>query len=84
MNLILHLSADLEAKLREQAQAARKAPEDLALEALEEKFADEAASSAMLPPDVWLAEFRAFTAASPRGNVNADISRESIYEGRGE
>ena len=84
MNLTLHLPPELEAKLCEQAKAKGKPPEELVLEALEEKLMAEREVGSTLPPDAWLREFRAFTASFPRGNVNADLSRESIYEGRGE
>jgi hypothetical protein len=84
MNLTLHLSPELEAKLCEQAKVTGKPLEELALEALQEKLIAEAEALSGLPPEAWLREFRAFTAASPKGNVNADLSRESIYEGRGE
>jgi hypothetical protein len=84
MNLTLHLSPDVETKLREQAAALGKPLEDVALEALKEKLASEPEPGAVMPLELWLREFRAFTAESPRGNVNADVSRDSIYEGRGE
>jgi predicted transcriptional regulator len=83
MNLTLHLPAELEARLRQEARAAGKAPEDLAVEALEEKLSCEP-STAEIPLDQWQAEFREWIAAMPRGNPDADLGRDSIYEGRGE
>lgn len=85
MNLTLHLTPETEAKLREQAAQCGKSLETLALEALEEKLADEDASSRMLPSEVWTARFDEFLATLPRSNATfVDDSRESIYEGRGE
>lgn len=82
MNLTLHLSGDLEEKLCQQVQATGKAPEDFALEALQDRLAGEAA-----PPSnsTCIAEFEAWLAAHPPSAAqHLDDSRESIYEGRGE
>jgi hypothetical protein len=84
MNLTLHLSAELEAKLREQAKAKGKPPEELALEALQDKLASCDDSSVMLPRNVWKREFEALLASMPDGSIDADLSRASVYEGRGE
>lgn len=84
MNLTLHLSPELEAKLLEQARATGKPPVDLALEALQEKLAMPEDVSAMLPRSVWKQEFEALLESMPDGNVDADLSRASVYEGRGE
>ena len=84
MNLILHLPPEIETKLKEQSRSLGKRPEELALEALDEKLSDQES----LPPlahDAWLKEFRAFLASLPsRDSVTLDDSRESIYQGRGE
>jgi predicted transcriptional regulator len=69
MNLSLELSSEIEARLRELAQAEAKTPEQLALEALLEKLADGVETAAPVPFDTWLAEFRAFTAACSRRSV---------------
>jgi hypothetical protein len=83
MNLTLHLSAELEAKLREQAKAEGKPLEDVALEALQDKLVLE--EEGRLPRDKWHARFDAFLASIPHTNATfVDDSRESIYEGRGE
>ena len=83
MNLILHLPAPLEAKLREQAKAAGKPLEDVVLEALQEKLIPD--EEGRLPRDKWHARFEAFLALLPRTDATfVDDSRESIYEGRGE
>lgn len=84
MNLTLNLTPELEAKLREQARATGKPPEDLALEALQDKLAMAEDVSAMLPRSIWKQEFEALLESMPDGNVDADLSRASVYEGRGE
>lgn len=84
MNLTLHLSPELEAKLRDQAKATGKPPEDLALEALQEKLEMPEDVSVMLPRSVWKEEFDALLGSMPDANVDADLSRASVYEGRGE
>jgi hypothetical protein len=84
MTLTLHIAAELEARLLEQAKTEGKPPEDIALQALEDKLAYSKDSSAMLPRTVWKQEFNALLASMPNGNVNADLTRDSVYEGRGE
>ena len=61
----------------------RKDAEALTLEALREKLASDEAAP-MLPLDEWHARFDALIASMPQGNPDADFSRESIYDGRGE
>lgn len=82
MSLTLHLSAELEEKLRDQAKAEGKPPEDLALEALEEKLSVETATAAILPPDEWIAAFDAWVTSHKPRNPNVDDRRESIYPDR--
>lgn len=76
MNLTLHLSAELEAKLRQQAEATGKAPEDVALDALEEHLLAEP-SSVAIPRHQWQAKFREWIATMPHGNPNADPRQTS-------
>ncbi len=85
MNLILQLSPTTEAKLRQQASREGRLPEAIALEALEERL-EFALDRPESPPaaDEWVRRVRAVAASLPRGNPDADFSRESIYEGRGE
>jgi hypothetical protein len=83
MDLLIHLPPEIETKLREQAIAEAKSPEELALAALVERLIDGADASGEIQADSWLEAFRAFTAASPNGSVDADVTRDSIYEGRG-
>jgi hypothetical protein len=82
MTLTLHIPTELEFKLHQLAKAEGKPPEELALEALQDKLSDN--SSVMLPRNVWRQEFDALLASMPNGNVEADLSRASVYEGRGE
>jgi len=83
MNLVLQLSPIIEAKLREQARREGRQPEAIALEAIEERL-DIPAESQPVAPEDWARRVRAVAASLPHGNPNADFSRESIYEGRGE
>jgi predicted transcriptional regulator len=84
MNLTLHLTPATEAKLREQASLAGRSPEELALEALQDRLAVESEPCEVQSPGSRLAEFRAWLASRPVGNPDADFSRESIYGDRGE
>jgi predicted DNA-binding protein len=85
MNLTLTLTPETEARLKEQAARVGKAPESVALEALEEKLSIEEPPAATLPPDEWRARFNALLASLPRTEATfVDDSRESIYDGRGE
>ena len=83
MNLLLHLPPDTETKLLERTRTTGKDAEALTLEALREKLSNDDVP-AMLPLDEWHARFDALIASMPQGNPNADLSRESIYNGRGE
>jgi hypothetical protein len=84
MDLTLHISGETEQALRQQAMASGKLPEVVALEVLESTLASADDSAAMLPRKQWKAEFEALLASMPDGNVDADLSRASVYEGRGE
>jgi hypothetical protein len=85
MNLILHLTPETEAWLKEQANLTGRSPEDLALEALQEKVAYESEPGTALSPSSRLAEFRAWLSSHPASTARIlDDSRESIYDGRGE
>ena len=82
MNLMIHLPPETETKLFQQARATGKEVEALALEALLEKLASEEPSP-MLPLDEWHARFDAMMESMPRGNPEADFSRDGIYDDRG-
>ncbi len=85
----ISLPPETEAKLRERAAAAGKDPTSFALEALQEKLAvldDDKVINGQneLPKDQWIARLRQWAASHRRLSYEADDSRESIYEGRGE
>ena len=90
MNLILHLPPETEAKLNAQAAAVGKAPEELALIALEERLAagfdpaDGATQPTPISHEEWIADIRQWAESHRRLEHPADDSRESIYFGRGE
>ena len=84
MNLILHLPPETEAKLKEQAAATGRAPEELALQALEEQLAVSGQPLVTLSADEWIADIRAWAQSHRSLPHDADDSRESIYAGRGE
>jgi hypothetical protein len=71
-------------KLLNRARAAGKPPEDFAIEALSETFSSPQDESVRLPRKAWKLEFEALLASMENGNVDADLSRASAYEGRGE
>jgi hypothetical protein len=76
MNLLLHLDPDIESRLLERAKHEGKAPEAIAIEALDEKLTPDGARSVAAR----LAAFRVIVDAKPDGNPNADVSRGSVYE----
>src|SRR6266568_4999014 len=84
MNRILQLSPETEAKLREQAAATGRAPEELAIEALQEQLSSSSPSAAPLSADEWIADVRSWVKSHRRRPHDADDSRKSIFAGRGE
>ena len=87
MTLHIALSPETEAQLRQRAAEAGKDPAEFAREALEEKLAGSfhtAADEAPLPADQRVAELLRWVASHRPLEHDADDSRESIYEGRGE
>jgi hypothetical protein len=84
MKLTIQLTPETEAKLRDQAALVGKAPEELALEALEERLAATVSGPTAVPAEQWVADFRAWAEGHRRLLHEADDSRESIYAGRGE
>ena len=84
MNLTLQLSAELEAKLVEQAKALGKAPEELVLQVLKEQLDATPLATVALSPEEWVADFRAWAESHRRLPREADDTRDSIYDGRGE
>lgn len=84
MNLTLHLSSELAAKVREQAEALGKAPEEVVLQALAEQLETQTLSTAGLSAEQWIADIRGWATSHRSLSREADDSRESIYAGRGE
>jgi hypothetical protein len=78
--------------LKEQAAATGKAPEELALLALQERLAagfgrapaERRRSQDLVSAEEWIADFRQWAESHRRLEHPADDSRESIYEGCGE
>jgi hypothetical protein len=84
MNLTINFPSEYDAILRMHASAAAKTPEEFAVAALLEKLKEFEDRPKPIPRDAWLAELATLSKRLPGGNVDADISRDSIYEGRGE
>jgi len=85
MNLTLNLTPETEARLRQQASLSGRSPEQVIIEALQEKLALEAETEASQSPATRLTEFRAWLASHPSSAATVlDDSRESIYGNRGE
>ena len=86
MTLELPLSPELASKLQEQAQAAGMDVTEFVREILEERLAAEAPMGQAVPRATKqrLSEFRKWIASHKPLPYEADDSRESIYEGRGE
>ena len=83
MDITLHLTPEIEARLTAQAIATGLAPEALVLHVLEEQLAIEPEEST-LSAEEWIADIRAWAESHRRLPYEADDSRESIYEGCGE
>jgi hypothetical protein len=84
MNLTLHLTPELETKLREQAKAEGKALEEVALHALEMQLDSGPLAAATMSAEQWVADIRSWATSHRSLQGEADDSRESIYAGRGE
>jgi hypothetical protein len=92
VDLVLHLPPETEALLKAQAAASGKTPEEWALSALQTYLSEVAGraerrsrrSRMRLTPQEWIADIRKWSESHRHGVVNADDSRESTYEGRGE
>jgi plasmid stability protein len=82
MNLILNLPPETEARLRQASAESGKAPEALALEALDDKLSSEFSSEPELSREEWLKQFHAWVNSRKSRNPNVDDSRESMYPDR--
>ena len=92
MNFVLHLPPETEALLKAPAEATGKTPEEWALSALQSQLSEAARqpkrrsrrSRKKLTPEERMADLREWSESHTHGVVNADDSRESIYDGCGE
>ncbi len=89
MTLQIPLSPEVEAKLHERAAAAGKDPVSFVLQVVEEELAADETLPASdrdvrLSAQQRISELRAWAAGHAKLPHEADDSRESIYEGRGE
>ena len=87
MTLLIELTPETEARLRDQAAAMGKDMETIAREAIEDTLAvqdDSDSRQANLSVERRIAELRAWAASHRKLDHIADDSRESIYEGCGE
>ena len=78
MNLILQLSAEIEAKLKAQAAERGKPLEDVAIEAIEDVLAS-SESDALLQGKERQAGFERWLTGRKARNAAVDDSRDSIY-----
>ncbi len=88
MNIRLNLSPEFEARLRERAASLGKAPEAFVLDVVQEELAtSETPGEREHSPsqsERRIAKLHAWAKRQPHLPYEADDSRESIYEGRGE
>lgn len=83
MNLVLHLTPELEARLDEQAKATGKSREEIAMTTLQGSLTEAAANgTAIMSLESWLHEFDTWVADHESRNPRLDDSRESIYPDR--
>lgn len=80
MKLQVNIPEPLAEKVYRAAESQGKTPEDVALQAIEKQFGEEAT----LSPQEWVEDIRAWAAAHPILTHEIDDSRETIYAGRGE
>lgn len=83
MTMQIQISTQLNQELQSQAALRGKSPEALVLEAVQEKFSPGAAAKP-LDFDEWSALLQKTIDLHPRVEHEIDVSRESIYKGRGE
>ena len=90
MSLLLNSPPEIDAKLKEQAAALGKTPEEVVLRALEAHLGASSRPNRRsrrrrkLSHDERAADIRKWAKGHRHGMANADDSRESIYSGRGE
>jgi hypothetical protein len=81
MTLTLHLTPELEAKLRELSVSTGRMPEDLALDAIQQNLAEEP-NTPVIPYEEWARLFDDWVKSHRSRNPHVDDSRESIYPDR--
>ncbi len=84
MNLVLNLSPEMEAKLRERSARTGEVPEEVALRASEDQLVAEDQPAPDITAEEWVADIRAWANGHRRLLHDADDSRESFCAGRGE
>jgi len=83
MDVTLHINGDTEAVLLQQAARTGRDVASLVLETLEDSLLPDDQERATADPHTRVQAFREWVAAMPSGNVDADLSRESVYDDRG-
>ena len=85
MNIDLQLSPTTQTHLEQFAAQAGKSVDEIVREAIERHIADEQVDTAS-PEETaaWKKRFREWAAGHPVQRHHVDVSRESIYRGRGE
>jgi len=82
VDLNLHLTPETEIKLQEFVVSTGKNPEEVVLEALHDKLANEPPESASITTEEWLHQFDAWIGTLVSHNPNVDDSRDSFYSDR--
>lgn len=82
MTLTLTLSAETEAKLTARARELGKAPEAVALEAIDERLVAESDAPTTSSVSERLRQFENWVNSHQSRNLNLDDSRESFYPDR--
>jgi hypothetical protein len=83
MTMQIQIPSLLVQELQSQAALSGKSPEALVLEAVQDKYLPASAIKS-LPFEEWSALLQKTIELHPPVNHELDVSRESIYEGRGE
>lgn len=82
MDLNLHLTPETEIKLQEFVVSTGKRPEEVVLEALNDKLANEPPESAAITTEEWLHQFDTWMSSLVSHNPRVDDSRDSFYPDR--
>jgi hypothetical protein len=82
VDLNLHLTPETEIKLHEFVVSTGKRPEEVVLEALNDKLASEPPESAAISTEEWLQQFDTWMSSLVSHNPAVNDSRESFYPDR--